>query len=143
MKFDGSKLKQIRLKKGLRQSDIAAKTKELGLLVDSRTLSNWENSPKANPRPQNVAVVARVLDIQPEELYTFEPSSYSFQDDTLSSPVCSLLTALGYVISVENKNILLRSSGRTNDIKLTTEEFSELDAKTKEFLEFLLYRFRK
>ena len=143
MRFNGKKLKQIRLEQGLRQSDIAERSKKLGLFVDSRTLSNWENSEKANPRPQNVAVVAKVLNIQPEELYIFEDSSESSTIKpglTPQLPINNLLIDLGYTLTTDGENVILRSSGRTNDIQFSLSTLSEINKKTKEFLEFLLYQ---
>lgn len=140
MRFNGKKLKQIRLEQGLRQSDISERAKQLGLFVDSRTLSNWENSEKANPRPHNVAVVAKVLNIRPEELYILDGPSESSEKTYTELPISNLLIDLGYAIIIDGENVILRSSGRTNDLQLSFNTLAAISQKTEEYLEFLLYK---
>lgn len=147
MKFDGNILKQMRLLKGYKQIDIAELTKQHGLFVDSRTLSHWENSGKANPRPRNVAVVAKVLGVEPEVFYSSEENVFpnESQKANLSSkilpPYIKFWETVGYACSFdEDYRIILRTSGRKKDLRLSPNDMQKLYNNAKDYCDFLLYQ---
>lgn len=153
MKFDGRKLKEIRLEKGLKQIDIAALSSQYGSFVDSRTLSHWENSENANPRPGNLSAVARILNISPEDLYIYEndnenPKNQKTKeeqfliDNKIPDSFVEMIELSGYVFSVKNDSITLHANGRKKDIQFSVEEFNELFEQTRSHFEYLLYKAR-
>lgn len=152
MKFNGKLLKQIRLAKGLKQQDLSDLTRKLGKFIDPRTLSNWESSTRdPNPRPHNLAVVAKALDISLDELYIYENETENmanlFSEEEqliishgISLPFIKLLELQGYICSIKKDTILLRASGRKKDILLSIDEFKALYEQTGDYVNFLLYK---
>ena len=143
MKFDGRKLKETRLLQGLRQADVAELTRQQGQLVDSRTLSHWENCPTANPRPKNLAVVAKVLSVDPEIFYISESGGAVHETNALSGgpiqPALRFCEALGYVIAQDDANgLILQSSGRRKDVFLSCTDLERIYTHVKKYTDFLL-----
>lgn len=153
MKFNGDSLKQIRIARGLKQSDLAYLTREHGKFIDSRTLSHWESSESANPRPHNLAVVAKVLDISPEDLYIYENDSENLTNQIseeeqlmishgIQLSFVKMLELSGYVCSIQKDTVILRASGRKRDLQLSVDDFIALYEQTGDYLDFLLYKIR-
>ncbi|MBD5083993.1 MAG: hypothetical protein HDT33_02720 [Clostridiales bacterium] len=63
---------------------MAELTRQQGQMVDSRTLSHWENCPTANPRQKNLSAVARVLEVDPATFYTSESGDATQEPDAAS-----------------------------------------------------------
>lgn len=63
--IDGGKLKRIRSERGMSQIDLS---KQSGISQD--TLCLWEKNRGKNPRSENIAAVAKVLNCDPSEFVT-------------------------------------------------------------------------
>jgi len=144
MKFDGRKLKKTRLLMRLRQADIAELTRQQGQPVDSRTLSHWENCPDANPRPKNVAAVAKVLGVDTETFYSSEGKGSVQGADVLSSEAARpahirFWEALGYTVVQDGSNhLILQSSGRKKDVSLSRADSERIYIHAKKYTNFFL-----
>lgn len=146
MKFDGRKLRETRLLKGLRQADVAELTRQQGQLVDSRTLSHWENNPDANPRPKNIAVVAKALGVAPDIFYTSEHKGPDQRSAVLSGggstgqpPHIHFWEALGYTVAQDAADgLILRSGGRKKNIFLSQADSERIYIHVKKYTDFVL-----
>lgn len=144
-KFNGRKLKEIRLAQGLKQYEIVEKAAELGCVLDSRTLSHWEISGAANPRRKNLLAVAEVLGIDDlEQLYIQEDGDGSVEQDAvpkgpMKAPHRMFWESLGFVLlDQEDGTWILRSAGRRKDLTLSDGELEGIHAHVTEYCEFIL-----
>ena len=90
--------------------------------------------------PGRITLLAKVLNIRPEELYILDGPSESSEKTYTELPISNLLIDLGYAITIDGENVILRSSGRTNDLQLSFNTLAAISLKTSEYLEFLLYK---
>lgn len=120
MNFSSKKFKEIRLKSGLSQTELAKQAREYGSVITDKIISRWENDTSIQPRQYNLEAVAKVLGVNVYDFYSDITDAEI--DDITSNTINSLKDSLNSYYSDKGVDFnLLRYFSELNDLSYSFE----------------------
>jgi transcriptional regulator with XRE-family HTH domain len=125
--IDGSKLRELRLRKGFSLEALAVRSG-----MSERAIRDLETGATAQPRPNTVLYLAKALDVEPEYLWQGVQSLVAPQEERTPEAIVVVCDLKGQIMSrrtLYSRRILIGRDAERNDIHLPHHQVSLMHAR--------------